>query len=437
MNPSPCTIRAAAVLKALRAQRPLVLCLTNSVVQQISANLLLAVGAVPAMLAHAGEADDMLHACADALLINVGTLDENQARLMRSAVRSAQNSGTPWALDPVAAGLLRFRTAVCNELLETPPGLIRGNASEILALAGASAAACRGPESGAESSAAIDAARQLARDTGAAVLVTGETDYATDGRQVIACRNGHPLMTRVTGIGCAMGGLAAACLAVAPSALDAAAAAAAILGVAGERAAARSPRPGGFAASLLDELDRLEPIDVEQFALLAPETDSDERNNLINRARMIDIVPYGPEYAQAWRELNEEWIRRFFSIEPRDVELLGDPQRYVIDAGGRIFVALLNGTPIGVASLEPVGRNEFELSKLAVTPKAQGLGAGRRLCEAVIAAARAAGASSLRIETNTRLPQALRLYRSLGFRQIPNAAPRYNRVDIQFELPLK
>jgi pimeloyl-ACP methyl ester carboxylesterase len=103
-----------------------------------------------------------------------------------------------------------------------PPAMIRGNASEIISLAGATGELCRGVESAAESSAAISAAQTLARRTGAAVLVTGATDYATDGHTTIACHNGHEIMTRVTGVGCAMGGLAAACTAVADSPLEAA-----------------------------------------------------------------------------------------------------------------------------------------------------------------------------------------------------------------------
>lgn len=258
----------ADILAHLREKRPLVLCLTNTVVQEITANLLLAAGAVPAMLTHAGEAADMLHACTNALLVNVGTLNEAQAELMRSAVLSARKEGVPWVLDPVAAGLLRFRTEFCHELLATPPALIRGNASEIMALAGQQGAACRGPESSAESSTAVEAARHLAHQTGAAVLVTGATDYATDGERVVACTNGHPLLTRVTGIGCAMGGLAAAILAVAPSPLEAAIATAAIMGIAGERAAARAPRPGSFKAALLDWLDKLDARDIVQAAQL-------------------------------------------------------------------------------------------------------------------------------------------------------------------------
>lgn len=258
----------ARVLIRLREQRPLILSLTNNVVQSITANMLLAVGGVPVMLTHSGEIRDLLNSCANGMLVNVGTLSEPQAQTMLTAVKDAHEAGIPWVLDPVAVGLLHYRTQVCRELLQTPPAMIRGNASEIIALAGAEGALCRGVESTAASAAAINAAKALAQRTGAAVLVTGETDYATDGTTTIACRNGAEIMTRVTGVGCAMGALAAACLACAQTPLQAAAATAAILGIAGERAAAACARPGTFAALLLDELATLSADDVAKSALL-------------------------------------------------------------------------------------------------------------------------------------------------------------------------
>ena len=259
---------AAEVLKRLRAQKPLILNLTNNVVQNITANLLLAVGGVPVMLTHSEEIRDLLHSCANGMLINVGTLSEQQADTMRMAVAEAASASIPWVLDPVAVGLLQFRTQVCSELLQTPPAMIRGNASEIIALAGAEGALCRGVESSADSAAALPAAKALALKTGAAVLVTGETDYITDGTRTITCNNGHELMTRVTGVGCSMGALCAACLAVADSAFDAAFASAAILGLAGDRAAAKHSHPGSFAVALLDELDSITPQDITKNALL-------------------------------------------------------------------------------------------------------------------------------------------------------------------------
>lgn len=253
--------QVADTLSRLREEKPLILSLTNSVVQPLTANLLLAIGAIPAMLQDGGEAAEMIRACAQALLINPGTLNLSQAHAMRLAVRAASSRNIPWVLDPVAAGLLRFRTELCRELLETPPAIIRGNASEILALAGTDVTG-RGPESNHSSESALHAARLLASRTGAAVLVTGATDYATDGTHTVAVRNGHPLMTRVTGVGCAMGALAAALAACTPSRLIAAVSTATIWGIIGERAASAAPRPGSFATALLDEADALTPNDV-------------------------------------------------------------------------------------------------------------------------------------------------------------------------------
>ena len=254
----------AAVLENLRVKKPLILSLTNSVVQNFTANMLLAVGAAPVMLNEAEECAQLLQICGGGLLVNVGTLSQAQAGVMRRAVDAAHAAGVPWVLDPVAVGLLEFRTEFCRELLSMHPALIRGNASEIMALAGESAGG-RGTDTTEESSAAVQAAGRLARQCGCTVLVTGPVDYVTDGERLLALGNGDSLMTRVTGVGCAMGALAAACVAAAPDAFTGAAACAAILGLAGERAAARCPRPGSFAPALLDELDALTPADVVEF----------------------------------------------------------------------------------------------------------------------------------------------------------------------------
>ena len=255
------TTDLAAVLEQLRQRNPLILSLTNTVVQPITANMLLAAGAAPVMLNDAEESEQLLCTCANGLLINVGTLSRPQSEQMRRAVCAAQAAHIPWVLDPVAVGLLRFRTGFCQELITLHPSLIRGNASEIMALAG-QASGGRGTDATAESVTALHAASQLALQCSCTVLVTGAVDYVTDGARVAALGNGHPLMTRVTGVGCAMGALAAACVAAAPDAFTGAAACAAMLGIAGERAAARCPRPGSFAAALLDELDAITPADM-------------------------------------------------------------------------------------------------------------------------------------------------------------------------------
>ena len=256
--------QVAATLDAIRARHPLVHCLTNEVVKNYTANLLLAVGAAPAMVEDPDEATQFTPV-ADALLINLGTLKQQQIETMRVAVGAAACAGKPWVLDPVAVGPLGKRTTFANEILQKNPALVRGNASEILSLAGYDGNA-RGPDSTASSDDARNAAVQLARRQGAVVLVTGPVDYATDGRQVVAVHNGHPLMTRVTGVGCAMGALAAACVAVAPDRQSAAVATAVILGIAGEQAAVKTQSVGSYQIALLDALDQLTSEQIRKHA---------------------------------------------------------------------------------------------------------------------------------------------------------------------------
>lgn len=250
---------AARVLANIRAARPLVLSLTNTVAQAFTANALLAVGASPIMLEDETEAQELLRARCGGLLVNVGTLTAAQAGTMQAAVRTANGCGVPWVLDPVAFGLLSFRTSFCRELLPFRPAIIRGNPSEIISLADAGGTpTSRGTESTIPPADALEAARRLALTHRTTVLVTGEVDYATDGTAVHALRTGHPLMARVAGTGCVLGALCAACLPCARTPLEAAVAAACIMGEAGRRAASRATRAGSFATALLDELDSAE-----------------------------------------------------------------------------------------------------------------------------------------------------------------------------------
>lgn len=255
------------IVERLRSRHPLVHCLTNHVVKGFTANVLLAVGASPAMVEHPEEAGEFA-AMADALLVNLGTLEEIQMAAMRNAIASAGAAGRPWVLDPVAVGLLGLRTRFAVEILGARPAVIRGNASEILALAGKEGGG-RGVDSGTDSWAACEAARLLARQTGATVLVTGAVDYAVDKSRVVAISNGHPLMTRVTGVGCAMGAINAACIAVSDSPLLGSVATAVLLGIAGELAAEKSERPGSFQIALLDALDSTDCRTIRERARIA------------------------------------------------------------------------------------------------------------------------------------------------------------------------
>lgn len=251
-------------LARLRAGSPLVHVLTNEVVQEITANVLLAAGAAPAMIV-AEEEVTPFAAISGAVLINVGTLYPARLTAMRGAVAAANAAGVPWTLDPVAVGVLDYRSQACREFLAARPAAIRGNASEILALAGF-AGGGRGVDSTSGSDAALDAARGLARATGAIVAVTGETDYITDGETTWATPWGHPIMTRVVGTGCALSALVAAFTAQAPDRLNAVAAACAVAGLCGARAAASSRGPGSFKADFLDALYLIDPATLREQA---------------------------------------------------------------------------------------------------------------------------------------------------------------------------
>ncbi len=253
-----------AQLDRFRRTAPLTHVITNDVVTGFTANVLLALGAAPAMITAPEEAGSFA-AIASALSVNVGTLTSAQAATIRIAVQAASRAGTPWVLDPVAAGVLPYRTELCQELLQQHPAAIRGNASEIMALAG-QAAAGKGVDSANQSDQAIDAAKALATRSGAIVAVTGEIDYITDGERVVSIKAGDPLMTRVTGTGCALSSVVAAFVAGCPAEerLNAVASACAVMAIAGQRAAARAKGPGSFVPLFLDNLYLLDAITITE-----------------------------------------------------------------------------------------------------------------------------------------------------------------------------
>jgi len=250
---------AAAALAAIRTRTPLVQCLTNEVTTNLVANTLLAVGASPAMAAVPGEAEQ-LATTAGAVLANLGTPGPDLRACLEPAVTAARRAGVPWVLDPVAVGVLSVRTRLAEELLAARPTVVRGNASEVRALAGLASSG-----HGVDARDGVDEARAaavgVARTTGGAVAVSGAVDLVVAGGTVVRVRAGDRLLTAVTGAGCALGGLAAAFASVADP-LTAAVGSSLVLGVAAERAAAGARGPGSFQVALLDELYRLRPEDV-------------------------------------------------------------------------------------------------------------------------------------------------------------------------------
>ncbi|RKW70308.1 hydroxyethylthiazole kinase [Galactobacter caseinivorans] len=274
MGSVPCTHHLSTlptpgeVLARLRNNPPLVQCLTNTVVQQFSANVLLALGASPAMDDTAGEAG-IFASIASGVLINVGTPHAEESQAMREAVAGAQGAHTPWVLDPVAIGALPVRTKLARELGALSPTVVRGNASEVAALAGAGDGG-RGTDSLATPDDVAHAAAGLARATGGAVAVSGATDLITDGERTWRVGGGSVRLTQVTGGGCALGAVVCAIAGVlrpegrnmtAREAAWAAVCAHALYSVAAERAAEHTKGPGSFAVAFLDHLSLLDPAD--------------------------------------------------------------------------------------------------------------------------------------------------------------------------------
>jgi hydroxyethylthiazole kinase len=245
-------------LERLRQASPLVHCITNYVAMDVTANALLAIGASPAMV-HANEEVEDFVGISSALVVNIGTLSPAWVAAMERAAERAVALGKPWVLDPVGAGATPYRTGVARDLAGRKPAVVRGNASEILSLAG-EVGGTKGVDSTRSADEASGIARELARGLGCVVAVTGEVDYVTDGVRTLAVHHGHEMMTRVTALGCALTGVTGAFLAVEPDPLLASAYALAIFGLAGEMAASGSIGPGTLRTRLLDALYVLDTV---------------------------------------------------------------------------------------------------------------------------------------------------------------------------------
>jgi len=158
----------------------------------------------------------------------------------------------------------------------------------------------------------------------------------------------------------------------------------------------------------------------------------------VRESAKVQIVDYKPAYREAFKALNEEWISTWFKMEEADHKALDDPKGYILNKGGHILVALYEGEPVGVCALIKMKDPEydFELAKMAVSPRAQGKSIGWLLGNAVIEKAKALGARKLYLESNTILKPAINLYYKLGFRKVIGHATPYERCNIQMELVL-
>jgi hydroxyethylthiazole kinase len=255
--------RIWADIERIRAEAPVIHNITNYVVMNTTANALLAIGASPVM-AHAEEEVGEMAAIARALVINIGTLSAPWIAAMFKAGEAARRNGRPIILDPVGAGGTTFRTVTARKLLaELSPAIVRGNASEIRALV-YDERSTRGVDSAHQPEDAADAADALSTRTGCVVVTSGAVDLISSGGMTTGVGNGHPMMAKVTGMGCTASALAGAFAAVNPSARDAAVNAMAVMGIAGELAADHARGPGTFLDQFLDALYLLNESDVRE-----------------------------------------------------------------------------------------------------------------------------------------------------------------------------
>lgn len=231
------TEHAASLRPRIAAKNPRVHCITNTVAQAFTANMLLAAGATPSVTTSPEEIAGFV-AGADNLLVNLGTLDRERREAIGLALDAATARGLPWVLDPVFVERSPPRLEFARTLVARKPTAIRLNAAELSALAGEAASA--------------DCAQKFARQSSAIVALTGEVDIVTDGQRLVKLHNGDELMGKVTAMGCAGSAFVAAALAVDKDPWLAVAAAMMVFGIAGELAAEEANGPGSLAVAILD-----------------------------------------------------------------------------------------------------------------------------------------------------------------------------------------
>ena len=250
-------------IEKIRTRNPLVHNITNYVVMNNTANALLAIGASPVM-AHAIEEVEEMTSFSSALVINIGTLSHKWIEAMCVAMEQARALEKPIVFDPVGAGATMLRNDTCTFLFDkAKPTIIRGNGSEIMALAKV-AIKTKGVDSSTSSDKTLDAAKALANSTGATVVISGETDYITNGSSVLTVKNGNPMMAKVTGMGCTATALCGAFAGVNPSSMEAAYHAMLTMGICGEIAVKKANGPGTLQMHFIDALYNLSLADIEQ-----------------------------------------------------------------------------------------------------------------------------------------------------------------------------
>lgn len=241
------------ICRRIRADRPLVHNITNYVAMNFTANALLAIGASPLMSSEPDEMEEIA-AVSSALVVNAGCLDREQMKAIGIAAPAACKRGIPWILDPAGVGVSSMRRSFLGELISAcPPAAIRGNASEIMTLAGYDGAGC-GVDSSMAGEAALESAAALASRTKSVVALSGEVDYVTDGTYTEKVEGGCALMPRVTAMGCAATAVSGAFLAVERNPFRALCGAMKLMSLAGTLAGNRCSSPGSFSVGFIDAL---------------------------------------------------------------------------------------------------------------------------------------------------------------------------------------
>ncbi|MBM4762683.1 hydroxyethylthiazole kinase [Bacillus sp. B15-48] len=262
-------MKLGATLDKVRQENPLIHNITNVVVTNFTANGLLALGASPVM-AYAVEEVAEMAKMADALVLNIGTLDPQKVDSMLIAGKAANERGIPVILDPVGAGATSFRTQSAKKILEEVRiGVIRGNAAEIANVAGQNWA-IKGVDGGVEQGNVIELAQNTARELGNVVVITGKEDVVSNGTITNIVKNGHPLLTKVTGTGCLLSSVIGAFTAVEQDIILATTTALAFYGVAAEKAAflANGAGPGKFQMEFLNQLALVSAGVIENEAVI-------------------------------------------------------------------------------------------------------------------------------------------------------------------------
>lgn len=247
----------------IKEQVPLIHNITNYVVMEFTANVLLALGASPVM-AHAIEEVEEMCSIANSLVINIGTLSSSWIEGMHKAFEIAKKRKIPIVFDPVGAGSTSYRTAVARDFINLYPTVIRGNASEISSVSTSmSKSSTKGVESTLSPESVLKDAQALSQEIKRVVVISGETDYIIEGKKIILVRNGHSMMPKVVGMGCSATAIIGAFLSVNPSAFLASAHAMIFIGIAGEIAAKKAQALGSFKTAFIDAIYTMSESDLK------------------------------------------------------------------------------------------------------------------------------------------------------------------------------